>query len=169
MNDIAIDSSADSKLADLERRLEAVETKVAAFPDVQKLEEHITERVKASMPPPVEPAQAPSFKDIALPIPSVDSLVSTAKATWTLFEMVAELKLLFWTLLDRRYHMAWLTRVIVIVLLAAILTSQWWLPFAWDNIVGRLWEKIINLVLGFVLFFVLHFEMRRYQEWLKKR
>ncbi len=169
MNDIAIDESAGAKLAELERRLEALETKVAALPDAQKLEEHVTERVRASLPPPVDPVQPPTFKDISLPIPNVDSIVSTAKATWTLFEMFAELKLLFWTLLDRRYHMAWLTRVIVVVLLAAMLTSQWWLPFAWDNLVGRLWEKIINLVLGFVLFFVLHFEMRRYQEWLKKR
>jgi len=165
MSDIAIDSATDSRLAELERRVETLETKVAALPDAKQIED----RVKASLPPPVDPTQPPSFKDIALPIPNVDTIVATAKTTWTLFAMFNELKMLFWTLFDRRYHMAWLTRIITIALLVLILTSQWWLPLAFDNVIGRTWLKVVDLLLGFLLFFVLHFEMRRYQEWRSKR
>jgi|ERR1043165_3734067 hypothetical protein len=158
-------------LAELECRVQALELRVASLPDTRQIEEHVTERVKASLPvpPPVEPVQPPSFKDITLPIPNVQTIVTTAKTTWTLFEMIGELKLLFWTLVDRRYHMAWVTRVITIALLVAILTSHWWLPFAGIEIIGGLWEKLINLAIGLVMFLVLHHEMRRYQEWLGKR
>ncbi|MSU77687.1 MAG: hypothetical protein EXS16_06285 [Gemmataceae bacterium] len=168
MNDIAIESTTDAKFAELERRVLTLETKVALMPSVEQIETRITEQVKAMPPPPVEPPTLPSFKDISVPIPSLQALVNTAKTTWTLIEMFNELKMLFWTLFDRRYHMAWATRVIVIVLLVAILLSSWW-PFAFDNTIGRLLEKIVNLLLGFVMFFILHIEMRRYQEWLGKR
>ena len=159
MNDIATD------LADLERRVRALETKVASLPDAKQIDE----RIQANLPPSADPSQAPSLKDLSLPIPSVDAIVSTAKTTWTLFAMFNELKMLFWTLFDRRYHMAWLTRVIAIVLLVLIVTSHWWLPLAFDNVIGHTWEKAVDLMLAFVMFFVLHFEMRRYQEWRSKR
>ncbi len=163
-----MDDTPETRIAELENRVRTLETKVAALPSVEQIETRITEQVKA-MPPPVEPPVMPSFKDISIPIPSLNTLVNTARTTWTLIEMLNELKMLFWTLFDRRYHMAWATRVIVTVLLVAILLSHWWLPFAFDNVIGRLWEKVINLLLGFVMFFILHFEMRRYQEWLGKR
>jgi hypothetical protein len=169
MNDIEIDTSTDAKLAEMERRLQTLEVKVAALPDAQELETRITERVKANMPPPIDPSEAPSFRDISLPMPNVQTIVATARTTWMVFELVKELKLLFWTLLDRRYHMAWITRAITLVLLAAVLTSQFWLPFAFDNIVGRTWEKVIDILIGLVMFLVLHYEMRRYQEWRNTR
>ena len=150
-----MDEISTQKIVELERRLDAVEAKVAVL--------------SQSPPAPPEPPTMPSFKDISLPIPSVESLVNTAKTTWTLIAMFNELKMLFWTLFDRRYHMAWLTRLVITFILVAILLSHWWLPFAFDNVIGRLWEKVINLLLGFVMFFILHFEMRRYQEWLGKR
>lgn len=164
MNDLAIES-ADAKLAELERRVLLLETKVAAMPDAKEIED----RVKASLPPPAIPTQAPSFKDIQIPVPSVETVVSAARTTWTLFELFGELKALFWTVFDRRYHMAWVTRIICIILLVLIFTSQYWLPLAVDNVVGRTWEKVVNLALGFLMFFLLHFEMRRYKEWRKGR
>jgi hypothetical protein len=121
-------------------------------------------------PPPVDPSQAPSLRDISLPIPSAQSIVDTAKTTWALFEMLNQLKMLFWTLVDRRYHMAWLTRVLTMGLLIAIVTSQWWVPFAsYDNVISRLWDKTIDLFLGIILFMILKFESRRYQEWRNRR
>lgn len=169
MNDIAVETSADTRLAELERRVGELENKVAAMPDAQKLEERVTENVKASLPPPVDPTQAPTFGDISVPIPSVDNIVTAAKTTWTLIDMLGELNMLFWTLFDRRYHMAWITRIVSIILLVLILTSQYWLPLAFDNPIGRTWEKLINLLLGFIMFFILHYEMRRYREWRKGR
>jgi hypothetical protein len=163
MND---DLAADAKLANIEARLLVLETRVASLPDVTLVEE----RIKANLPPPVDPSRAPSFKDIELPIPNMQTVVSTAKTTWALFEMLHELNMLFWTLLDRRYHMAWLTRVITILLLVMILTSHWWAPFAgWDNTISHLWDKVIDLVLGLLLFMVLSFETRRYKEWRSHR
>ena len=165
-----MDDTSETRLGELERRVQTLETKVAALPSVEQIETRIVEQVKAMPPlPPVETPALPTFKDISVPMPSIQAIVNTAKTTWTLFEMFNELKMLFWTLFDRRYHMAWVTRVVITFILLAILLSHWWLPFAFDNIIGRLWEKIINLLLGFVMFFILHFEMRRYQEWLGRR
>jgi hypothetical protein len=132
--------------------------------------------VKASLPPPappplpIDPAQPPSFKDISLPLPNVQTIVDTAKTTWTLFEMLAELRTLLWMLVDRRYTMAWLTRLITLFLLAAILLSHFWLPLAgYDNIISRLWDKGVDLFLGLLLFMVLIFETRRYKAWRASR
>jgi hypothetical protein len=175
MNDPVNESPADATsvpqaLAEMERRLQALEAKVASLPDPRQIEERITERVKANLPPPVDPTLAPSFKDIELPIPNVQTVVATAKTTWALYELVNELKMLFWTLLDRRYHMAWITRVVTIALLIMILTSHLWAPLAtFDNPISHLWDKVIDLCLGLILFMFLSFETRRYKEWRSKR
>jgi hypothetical protein len=169
MNDIGIESPIEAKLAELDRRVQTLETKVAALPDASQIES----RIKASIPPappPVDPSQAPSFKDISLSVPNVQTIVATAKATWMLFEIINELKTLFWTLFDRRYHMAWVTRVITITLLVLIMTSDWWALFAGSTTYpSRLWDKLIDLGLCLVLFMVLSFETRRYKEWRSKR
>jgi hypothetical protein len=158
MSDIAV----DSKLDQLERRVEVLETKVAALPDAKQIED----RVKASLPPPVDPTLPPSLKDIALPLPSVDGIVATAKTTWAIVEVFRDVKLLFWMLIDRRYHMGWLTRIVTIGLVTVILVSHFIWPFArWDMVISPIWDKLIDLVLGVILFMFLHFELRRYKEW----
>jgi hypothetical protein len=174
MNDIANEPLADASpvahaLAELDRRVQALESKVAALPDHEQIDERITEQVKANLPPPVDPTAPPSFKDIELPIPSVQTVVAGAKATWMIFEMFYELRMLFWTLFDRRYHMAWITRIIAIVLLLLILTSQWWVPLAKVDYIGPVLDKIADLLLGLIMFLVLSFEVRRYKEWCSKR
>src|SRR4051794_27099647 len=107
MNDTADPTSLVHTYAELERRVLALEARVAALPT----SEQIVERVTAQLPPPVAPPLPPSLKDIDLPPPSVQTMVDTAKTPWTLFEIFNELRMLFWTLVDRRYHMAWITRV----------------------------------------------------------
>ena len=174
MNDISTEPSVNGAamaqtLAELERRVVALETKVAAIPDPQQLEERVTQNVKAGLPPPVDPAQSPGFRDIEIPMPSVQTVVQTAKATWMLFEMFAELRMLFWTLFDRRYHMAWMTRFITIALVILILTSQWWVPLAKVDYIGGLLDKVADILLGLLLFMVLSFETRRYKEWRQQR
>jgi hypothetical protein len=154
MSDIAVESATETRLTELERRVVSLESKVAALP---------------SAPPP-DPTLAPSFKDLQIPMPSVQNVVAAAKTTWTLFEMLGELNALFWTLFDRRYHMAWITRLITIALLVLIFTSHWWAPFAgYDNVVSNLIDKSVDLVLGLILFLVLSFETRRYKDWRKGR
>ena len=176
MNDIASEPSANGMvqtLAELERRVLALEAKVAAIPDTKQIEERITENVKASLPPPpppVDPTMPPGFKDIEIPIPSVQTVVDTAKVTWGFFEMLSELRMLFWTLFDRRYHMAWITRFVTIFLVVMIMTSHWWRRLrVTGNFISHLWDKVIDLVLGLDLFMVLSFETRRYKEWRNTR
>jgi hypothetical protein len=158
-------SSNGHYLADLERRVQILEARIALLPDSEQIEERVTERVKANMPPPVDPSQSPGIRDLEIPIPSVQTVVNTAKATWLFFEMLGELRMLFWTLFDRRYHVAWITRFITIGLLILILTSQWWVPLAKVDYIGGVLDKIADLLLGLILFTVLSFETRRYKEW----
>src|SRR6516225_8233369 len=140
-------------LAELERRVQVLEAKVAALPDARQIEERDPAVSKTNSPTAVDPTLAPSFKDIALPIPSVQTVLDGAKSTWALYEIFLELRMLFWTLFDRRYHMAWVTRVITIALVTMILTSHWWAPLAtFDNTISHLWDKAIDLALGLVLF-----------------
>lgn len=166
-----LDTDASSNghvLADLERRVQILETKVALLPDSQQIEERVAERVKAGMPaqPPVDPTRSPGFRDIEIPIPSVQNVVAAAKTGWAIFEILRELKLAFWTLFDRRYHMAWITRLITLALLVMILTSDYWFPLAtYDNIASRFWAKLVSVFLGLIMFVVLSVEMRRYKEW----
>ena len=81
-----------------------------------------------------------------------------------------EMKTFLWMLFDRRYHMGWLTRLITIGLVVFILLSHFIWPFArWDMVISPVWDKLIDLVLGLILFMFLHFEMRRYKEWRGQR
>ena len=177
MNDLVAESPPDANavshaLADLDRRVQSLETKVAALPDEKQIEDRVTEKVKAGLPPPpppVDPTAAPSFRDFEIPIPNMQTVVATAKTTWMFFEMLGELKMLFWTLFDRRYHMAWITRFVTIVLLILIVTAEWWVPFARIDYLGWVVTKIAEFVLGLILFLVLSFETRRYKEWRSKR
>lgn len=166
MSDLAVETATESKLASLERRVEALETKVAALPDSRQIDE----RIQASLPPPVDPTQPFSIKDVTLPIPNADTIVATAKTTWAIVEMFSEIKTLLVMLVDRRYHMGWLTRLVAVILLVAILLSHWWVPFGgFDNVISRLIDKSADLILGLILFMVLSYEMRRYKEWRKGR
>ena len=144
------DNAGDSKWEDLERRVQALESKVGSLPE-QK---------------PIDPTVPPGLMDIEVPIPSAQAIVATARTTWALFEMFGELHNLFWTLFDRRYHQGWFTRLATIVLVGLILTSHWW---AGDSFVSRVWDKLIDLVFALILFLVLSLETRRYKEWRSKR
>jgi hypothetical protein len=167
---IAMDANSNGHLlADLERRVQVLESRIALLPDSQQIEERVTERIKAGMPPPpppVDPSQAPGFRDIEIPIPSVQNVVAAAKTGWALFEMLREVKALFWTLFDRRYHMAWLTRFFTLAILVMVMTSDYWFPLAtYDNVFSRLWDKLVNVLLCLIMFTVLSLETRRYKEW----
>jgi hypothetical protein len=167
---IAPDPSSNGHvLADLERRVLILEAKFATLPDSQQIEERVTERVMAGMPPPpppIDPSQAPSFRDIEIPIPSVQNVVAAARTGWAIWEIFGEIKALFWTLFDRRYHMAWITRFVTLGLLIMIMTSDYWFPLAtYENIFSHTWDKVVNVFLCLIMFTVLSLETRRYKEW----
>lgn len=179
MNETSPDSSLNGAanlaqtLAELERRVLALESKVATIPDSKQLEDRVTQNIKAGLPPsppPVDPTKPPSFRDIEIPMPSVQTVVETARATWSVVEMLNELRMLFWTLFDRRYHMAWITRFFALAIFVMVMTSDYWFPLAtYDNLASRLWDKVVNVVFCLVLFLVLSFETRRYRAWRQSR
>jgi len=83
--------------------------------------------------------------------------------------MVRECIAIFQMLLNRHYHMAWITRILVFVLLAAIFTSDWWFPLSFNNWVGHLVDKLFDLVMAGVLLVALFCETRRHKEWRARR
>ena len=63
-----------------------------------------------------------------------------------------------------RYHVAWSTRVTVLILLPLIFTSGWWCPLAYVPVLGPVVEKIVDLVLACFVYKALSREARRYRE-----
>jgi hypothetical protein len=89
-------------------------------------------------------------------------------SSWLALDMLYELFNVGRMLVDRQYHMAWVTRLLVILVTSAILTSGFWFPLAWDNWVGHLLDKLFDLLLAAVLFLALYCETKRYKEWRSK-
>jgi hypothetical protein len=83
---------------------------------------------------------------------------------WLLFEMLAEARAIFRMYFDPRYRLSWFGRIVPLVLVAAIVTSWWWVPLSSIFVFGNLLDKAVDLVLAFMLFKVLGQEARRYRE-----
>ena len=103
--------------------------------------------------------QAPPPSPAAVP-PSGGSGV-----LWLLRDTWAEARAIVRMFLDPRYHLPWSSRVIPLVLLAAILTSKYWVPGSSIYILGDwLLVKLVDLLLAFLLFKWLGHEARRYRQ-----
>jgi hypothetical protein len=83
---------------------------------------------------------------------------------WLLWDTWAEARAIVRMFLDPRYHLPWSSRLIPLVLLAAILTSKYWVPFASITLIGDLLVNIVDLPLAFLLFKWLGHEARRYRQ-----
>jgi hypothetical protein len=162
----------------LEERVRALEARVAALQDTRQIEERITEHVTAQVPRvPVEAVVEalssrplpPAVKDLVGAATRPSTLKQVAHSSWLVFDMTREIVAVFQMLFDRRYHMAWATRLLVFLFLAAILTSGFWFPLAWDNVVGHVLDKLLDLLLACVLSLALFSETRRYKEWRATR
>jgi hypothetical protein len=67
--------------------------------------------------------------------------------------------------LDPRYQLPWSARVLPLVILAAILTSRFWVPGSSIPYLGDwLLVKLVDLLLAFLLFKWLGHEARRYRQ-----
>jgi hypothetical protein len=82
---------------------------------------------------------------------------------WIVREVVAELQAMFYMYVDPRYRLSWIGRIVPAVLLAAFLTSGWWVGWLPCG-VGTLLHKPIELVLCYGMFKTLGHEARRYRE-----
>ena len=152
---------------ELEQRVHVLENAVAALPDTRQLEERITDRVVTRIPKPAPPAAPPepSLHDIALPIPSAATVTTVVQSSWTVWELYSDARTMFWMLLDRRYTKAWLTRVLILVLLALIVTTFLWVPLSSVSVVGYVIEKVVVVLLTLLMGLVMMRETRRYKEW----
>ena len=154
----------------LEDRVRVLEGAVAGLQDTKHIEDRITDRVVTRLPvappaPAVDPTRPPSLGDIALPLPSAATVTAAVRSSWAVVEVAREARTMFWMLLDRRYTMAGMTRVVVIVLLALIFTSGLWLPLSSLPVAGTVLNKTVDLLLAFLLCPILVRETCRYKEW----
>jgi hypothetical protein len=108
-------------------------------------------------------APAPAATAV-IPAPAAAPPSSPMGHLWLLWDTIAELRAIFRMFVDPRYHLPWAARVVPLVLLAAILTSYYWVPMSSVTVVGYWINKAADLILTFFLFKVLGHESRRYRQ-----
>jgi hypothetical protein len=159
----------------LEERVQRLEGTVTALQDTHALEDRLVERVTARLQPTgperittldpqvtasaVMNAASGMIRAAAIPVGQ-----QVARMPWLLIDLYQELFAISRMFFDLHYHVAWTTRLLVLVLVPAILTSHWWLPFSSLWVVGEFFDKLIDLVLAFVVFKALNREAQRYLE-----
>jgi hypothetical protein len=172
--------SLERSLLELEGRVRALEETVAGLQQRQ-IEEHIVERANervTAQAPHVPVATIvegitnqplpPAVKTIVGVATQPSTLRQVAQSSWLAFDMVHELITVGRMLVDPHYHMAWLTRFLVIAFALALVLSAFWFPLAWNNWLGSILDKLFDLLLAAVLFLALFCETRRYKEWRQR-
>ncbi len=71
---------------------------------------------------------------------------------------------MYWMFCDPRYRLSWTARLAPPIILALIVTSLYWMPATVLPYVGMVIDKIVDLVLAYILFKLLSNEARRYRE-----
>lgn len=119
-------------------------------------------RIDVSKPLPVAtavPASVPSST------PSILHSATRSSVLWLLWDTWAEVRAIVRMFVDPRYNLPWSARVLPLILLAAILTSKYWVPFSSIPFLGSwLLVKFVDLLLAFLLFKWLGHEARRYRQ-----
>ncbi|MHB1422918.1 MAG: hypothetical protein ACYC3I_06940 [Gemmataceae bacterium] len=84
---------------------------------------------------------------------------------WLVWDTWAEARAIVRMFVDPRYHQPWSARLWPLILLAAILTSKFWVPGSSIPILGDwLLVKLVDLMLAYLLFKWLGHEARRYRQ-----
>jgi hypothetical protein len=171
----------------LEQRVQRLEDAVAALQDTRPLEDRVIERVRGRLglalpePEPERPVERPVEHCVTaerrtppppaadgLPPPEPSPLPPTpplvTRHRWLFFDLIDELRTMVRMFFDVRYHVAWSTRLTVLVLLALIFTSGLWCPLGWIWFIGAILDKVIDLILAFFVYRALSREVRRYRE-----
>jgi len=149
---------------------------------VQRLEQAVTllqqrspgESRAAAPPPPtairLDAGKRPSDPVVPVatlvpdPAPILASSVARGGVWWLLWDTWAELRAIVRMFIDPRYRLPRSARVWPLLLLVAILTAEYWVPFASVPILGSWLVKGIDLLLAFLLFKWLGHEARRYRQ-----
>jgi hypothetical protein len=159
----------------LDVRVSRLENAVAQLQDTKELEDRVAERVARRLKR--NNADATGFVDSSkhpMPPPTADDIAALAPPRtgwlgWTLFlEMIHELRLIGRLYFDRRYRPTWLGRIAPPVILVMILLSYFWIPFSsiMPRFIETPTEKIVDLLLAFVLIKILVREVNRYRLFL---
>jgi hypothetical protein len=146
---------ADGDTSALEQRMRRLEDALREIGETR-----VTDRPKA---------RTARATDVSIPTAAVAPDPPTAKpagenANWFLLELWAEARAIQYMYFDPRYRMSWHAWLIPLLLLAAFITTGWWVPGADIVGMGRLIVKAVELILAFVLFKMLAREARRYRE-----
>jgi hypothetical protein len=165
----------------LEQRVQRLETAVAALQDTEALEERLVLRVSDRLQNKVAAeAERLAVERLAAErrasatvmmsaaekaLRSVSPLASptAARASWIVVDVVLEFVAIYRMFFDFTYKAGWPTRILVLVLLPAILTSSLWFPgshFWW--ILGDVLDKLLDLLLAFIMYKALSREAQRY-------
>jgi hypothetical protein len=170
-------------MASLEQRVQHLEVEVSSLQDTVALENRVVERVTAhingsppgaisSVPTAAHQAALSALKataDTILAAPSPATTQPVGRRLPLLVDLYQELLAISRMFFDLNYKVGWTTRVLVVILIPAILISHWWLPFAQVWIVGEIFDKLIDLVLAFVVFKALTREAQRYRDFRASR
>jgi hypothetical protein len=166
----------------LEQRVRRLEDAVAALQDTHLIEERVVERVQARLqgkpepPPAAVPARQAASEQMydaarytppppaepVNPLPYVAAAARLLPGNWLVVDLYTELRAMIRMFFDIHYHVAWTTRLTVLVLVPVILLSHWWFPFAWVPLFGAVVDKIVDLVLAFFVYKALSREAQRY-------
>jgi hypothetical protein len=108
---------------------------------------------------------APVATAVPVSVPGIAQSVMRGSVMWLLWDTWAEARAIVRMFVDPRYQLPWSARVLPVILLAAILTSRYWVPFASIPFLGDwLLVKLVDLLLAFLLFKWLGHEARRYRQ-----
>jgi hypothetical protein len=97
-------------------------------------------------------------------VPGIVQSVTRGSVMWLLWDTWAEARAIVRMFVDPRYRLSRSARVLPLVLLAAILTSGFWVPFSSVYVLGGWLVKAVDLLLAFLLFKWLGHEARRYRQ-----
>jgi hypothetical protein len=110
-------------------------------------------------------AASPVATAAPAPVPSIVTPGNRGSLIWLLRDTWAEARAICRMFLDPRYHLPWSARVLPVIILAAILTSKFWVPGSSIPFLGDwLLVKLVDLLLAFLLFKWLGHEARRYRQ-----
>ena len=182
MNDTDLPLSPAPRVDALENRVQRLEDAVAQLQDTRPIEEHVVERVADRMDRnrihPIRdttgiiieagrrllPATLASVQETAPP-PAAPVTKSPLGWTGMLWELLIEIRAIFFMFVDPRYRLGWPTRILTVVLLAAIATSLFWPPMSMlPSVLATILDKIVDLALSYILWKVLIHEARRYRQ-----
>jgi hypothetical protein len=178
------------KVLALEQRIQRLEEAVAQLQDTSPMEARVAERITAQITSQLNQNRGPSIRETTglivdagrrlLPAalgavqdqaaagdPSASANKQPFWRRWFLVDLLVELRAIFWMFVDPRYRLGWPTRIVAVLLVTAIATSTFWPPASLVTgiaVLGPLVDKVVDLVLAYLLWKILSHEARRYRQ-----